>query len=180
MNNYTAKLNLPLVIDEVDFNQYYKQGKRQIRCDNNILKQSTHDWLRSQLGIEIQWLEIFCLKPFEKHIIHSDGHEVDTKAKINYIVGGTGSSMIWYNASDDKIIKGMSRANTRYLTVNDHDAQEVHRAELEGFNLVNVGALHTVKNKSELRYCISMALADSVTKQRLDYSELASRLRDYL
>lgn len=180
MNNYTIALTLPIVIDEVDFDFYRQQGKKQIRCNNDILKQSTHDWLRDHLSIEIQWLEIFCLGPYNKHIIHSDGHEVDTKAKINYITGGEGSTMLWYNAtSEDKIIKGISKANTRYLTIEEKDAVEVYSKHLTGFNIVNVGSLHTVKNKANNRYCISMAVADATTKKRLDFSELVERCKDY-
>lgn len=181
MNEFTVQLNLPIVIDEVDFNVYQTLNKKQIRCNNNILKQETHDWLKSQLSLEIQWLEIFCLTPYSKHIIHCDGHEIDTKAKINYIVGGEDSSMIWYNAADEnKIVKGISKANTRYLTIAEKDAVEIYSKHLQGFNIVNVGALHTVKNKRSDRYCISMAIADSESKQRLDYSDLVERCRAYI
>jgi hypothetical protein len=181
MNEFTVQLNFPIVIDEVDFSLYLSQNKKQIQCESSILKQDTHDWLKSQLSLEIQWLEIFCLAPYGKHIIHCDGHEIDTKAKINYIVGGEDSCMIWYNAVDeDKIIKGISKANTRYLTIAEKDAVEVYSKQLTGFNIVNVGALHTVKNKTSNRYCVSMAIADSTSKQRLDYSELVDRCREYI
>jgi len=181
MNEFTAQLNLPIVIDEVDYSKYQLLNKKQIRCENTILKQDTHDWLKSQLSLEIQWLEIFCLMPYNKHIIHCDGHEIDTKAKINYIIGGEGSSMMWYEAADEnKIVKGISKANTRYLTIAEKDAVEVYSKQLQGFNIVNVGRLHTVKNKADHRYCISMAVADSTSKLRLDYSELVDRCREYI
>jgi hypothetical protein len=181
MNEFTTQLNFPVIIDEVDFTLYLSQNKKQIRCTSSILKQDTHDWFKNHLSIEIQWLEVFCLTPYNKHIIHCDGHEIDTKAKINYIVGGEGSSMIWYEAADEnKIVKGISKANTRYLTIAEKDAVEVYSKQLQGFNIVNVGALHTVKNKANHRYCISMAIADAVTKNRLDYSELVDRCREYI
>ena len=181
MNEFTVQLNLPIVIDEVDYSKYQLLNKKQIRCKNTILKQDTHDWLKNHLFLEIQWLEIFCLMPYNKHIIHCDGHEIDTKAKINYIAGGESSSMIWYNAADEnKIVKGISKANTRYLTIDEKDAVEVYSKQLQGFNIVNVGSLHTVKNKANNRYCISMAIADSTSKQRLDYRELVDRCREYI
>ena len=175
MNQYTQKVNIPIDLSHIDFASYKEHGKKQIRCDKSIFGDNGHQWFAS-VGLEIQWLEIFCLKPFEKHIIHCDGHEIDNKAKLNYITGGDSSVMIWYTAPEDKIIKGMSKANTRYLMAEEKDAQELYREELTGFNIVNVGVLHTVRNRSKDRFCISMAIADNETGVRLDYTDLCKRL----
>lgn len=179
MNQFTQKVNIPLDLSNINFVEYKQHNKKQIRCDNSILGEEIHSWFKEH-GIEIQWLEIFCLKPFERHVIHSDGHEIDSKGKLNYIHGGKGSTMSWYAAPEEKIIKGISKANTRYLMVEDRDAVELYKTEMQGFNLVKVGPLHTVKNKAEDRYCLSMALADFKNKKRLDYDEICNYLKEYI
>jgi len=179
MNQYTQKVNIPLDLSHIDFASYKTQEKKQIRCDKNILGEAGHKWFTNN-NMEVQWLEIFCLKPFERHVIHSDGHEIDSKGKLNYILGGVGSTMSWYTAPEEKIIKGVSKANTRYLMVEDRDAVEVYKTELTDFNIVKVGPLHTVKNKAEDRYCLSIAIADKTTGKRLDYDELCSYLKEYI
>lgn len=179
MNNLVKKLNLPLDFSIVDFSSFRNHEKKQIRCEKEIIGSNAHQWFETQ-GLEIQWLEVFYLKPFERHVIHSDGHEIDDKSKINYIVGGENSEMIWYDALEEKIVKGISKANTKYLMVEDRNAKELFRLKMQGFYIVKVGPLHTVKNKHQERFCISMAVADKDTGKRLDYADLVDRLRDYI
>lgn len=179
MNQFTQKVNIPLDLSHIDFASYKNQGKKQIRCDNSVAGALIHQWFDLR-GLEVQWLEVFCLRPFERHVIHSDGHEIDHKAKINYIQGGKDSAMIWYSAPEEKIQKAISKANTKYLMVEDRDAEELFKKQLTGFNIVKVGPLHTVKNKAEDRYCLSMAIADKLSSKRLDYDELCERLKDLI
>jgi hypothetical protein len=116
------------------------------------------------------------------HTIHCDGHELDNKAKLNYIVGGKDSVMTWYKpVSEDKIEKRTSWANTIYLGINTEDVIATYSIGMkEGFYLVNVGEFHNVWNKNEDRYCLSACLIDSRTSYRLNFNELQQRLKGYI
>jgi len=179
MNNYYSKLNLDINID-IDFEQY-KTSIVQARVPNSIIDDAAHATLLKEFNIQIQWLEMFYLKPFAKHQIHVDGHELNDKAKLNYIAGGQGSNMIWYRPNNvNNITSGISMANTKYLRIPDKDAIEAERQELHHFNIVNVGCLHTVENADKDRYCLSIALNDATTAERLTYPELQERFKLFI
>jgi hypothetical protein len=179
MNPYFSKLNFP---DNVNYDvfQYKKDRRNHIRSDKNAFGKEIEDLL-SDLKIKIHWIEAFYLGNFADHSIHCDGHELDNKAKLNYIIGGKDSEMVWYEPlSDDKIQKKTSWANTIYLGIAPEDVRVVHSAHLSGFNLVNVGLFHNVYNKTDDRYCLSACLLDQDSGERLTYNELQSRLKEYI
>jgi thioredoxin reductase len=139
------------------------------------------DKLLATVGLEIQWLEVFYLGKNSDHSIHCDGHELDDKAKINYVIGGTNSAMTWYEPVDEiKIQKKISPANTVYLSIDPKDVLEVDSTEIKGLYLVNVGRFHNVWNKNEDRYCLSASVVDIETGHRPLFKELQARLKDYI
>jgi hypothetical protein len=177
MNNYCRKLDAPFSIKNVDFISYKKDLRNQVRCSNEIIEQDFHKWLAKTASAKVYWTEVFYLSPNFDHSIHCDGNELDNKVKINFVVGGNGSTMVWYQpVSQDKIIKRISPANTLYLIINPNDTIKVYEESLTGLYIVNVGMFHNVYNKQEDRYCISMAIADLTTDQRLTYAELIERI----
>jgi len=186
MNPYCSYLNFPLI--DVDLSSYKTDRKdinglnrNHVRGPGDIMGQEISDIL-SRVGIEIRWVEIFYLGAGADHTIHCDGHELDNKAKLNYIVGGKGSLMKWYKpVSQDKIKKRTSWANTIYLGIEPTDVTETYSTPMEqGFYIVNVGEFHNVWNNDEDRYCLSACLIDSKTDYRLSYNELQQRLKDYI
>jgi len=179
MNQYCNYLNFPHI--DVDLSIYKKNKRNQIRVFRDIMGVELNDIL-DKLNIDIQWVEVFYLGDNANHSIHCDGHELDNKAKLNYIVGGKDSVMTWYKpTSEDKIEKRTSPANTIYLGINNEDVIATYNTEMkEGFYLVNVGQFHNVWNKNEDRYCLSACLIDSRTSYRLNFNELQQRLKGYI
>lgn len=179
MNPYFSKLKFP---DNINFDlfQYKKDKRNHIRSSKDAFGKEIGKIL-TDCQVSIHWIEAFYLGDFADHSIHCDGHELDNKAKLNYIVGGKGSKMIWYEPlSEDKIQKKTSWANTIYLGIYPEDVRILYSSHLSGFNLVNVGLFHNVYNQTDDRYCLSACLIDSYTKERLTYNELQKRLRDYI
>jgi hypothetical protein len=177
MNNYCRKLNLPFELPLIDFSAYKKFPRNQIRCSNDLIGSKFSQWLAESANAQLYWSEIFYLAPNADHSIHCDGNELDNKVKINLIVGGRDSKMIWYEPnSEDKVIKKVSPANTLYLTINLSDTVNVYEELMTGLYIVNVGMFHNVYNKNEDRYCISMAIADLDSDKRLTYHELVKRI----
>jgi len=180
MNQYCNPLSIPVNVTDIDWNQYKKRKTNQVRCPSNIVGEDFISWLAS-IELQVFWLEIFYIAPNASHIIHCDGHELDSKGKLNFIVGGDNSNMVWYQAkSHDKIIKKISRANTSFLTIEQSNVIEIYQKKITGFNLVNVGEFHTVYNYSEDRYCLSIAISDAVNNERLDFFKLQKKFKEYI
>lgn len=179
MNQYCNYLNFPYI--DVDLTVYKKNKRNHVRGPKDILGEELNSVLH-KLNIDIQWVEVFYLGDDADHTIHCDGHELDNKAKLNYIVGGKDSVMTWYKpVSEDKIEKRTSWANTIYLGINTEDVIATYSTGMkEGFYLVNVGEFHNVWNKNEDRYCLSACLIDSRTSYRLNFNELQQRLKGYI
>jgi hypothetical protein len=180
MNPYCSHLNLPVNLN-VDLLSYKKDTRNHVsRVPIDSMGAELSEIL-SKLNIEIQWVEIFYLGKDRDHSIHCDGHELDDKAKLNYVVGGQGSKMSWYeHKSEDKIEKRISPANTVYLGISTEDVIEVYSEEMQGLYLTQVGQFHNVWNKDDDRYCLSAYLADTKTKKRLHFKQLQILLKDYI
>lgn len=179
MNKYCSKLNFPVKLN-LDLTEYKVGQRNHVRGPQDILGLDLERILNA-VGIKIDWVEIFYLGNSADHTIHCDGHELDDKAKLNYIVGGKNSMMTWYNpVSQDKIEKRTSRANTIYLGINTEDVVPTYSTHMEGFYLVNVGEFHNVWNKHEDRYCLSTCLVDYTTGVRLTYPQIYQRLKEYI
>jgi hypothetical protein len=179
MNNYCTKLKFPNL--NVDLTSYRKEHRNHIRAPKDIMGSELDDILLS-VGIKLFWVEAFYLGKNADHTIHCDGHELDDKAKLNYVVGGKDSLMTWYtDVESDKIEKRTSWANTIYLGINTEEITPSFSTTMEeGFYIVHVGKFHNVWNKDEERYCLSACLIDSITNHRLTYTELQIRLKDYI
>jgi hypothetical protein len=186
MNPYCSYLNFPLIkrdLSEYKVDKKDRTGnyRNHTRGPQNIMGDEINILL-SKVGLSIRWVEVFYLGPNADHTIHCDGHELDNKAKLNYIIGGKNSIMTWYKpVSEDKIEKKTSWANTIYLGIKTEDVIATYSTAMkEGFYLVNVGDFHNVWNKYEDRYCLSACLVDTKKDYRLNYNELQNRLKDYI
>ena len=179
MNPYCSYLNFPHI--NIDLSTYKKNKRNHVRASKDIMGEELNNILH-KLNINIQWVEVFYLGDDADHTIHCDGHELDNKAKLNYIVGGKDSIMTWYKpVNEDKIEKRTSWANTIYLGINAEDVTATYSTGMKkGFYLVNVGEFHNVWNKNEDRYCLSACLIDSRTSHRLNFNELQQRLKGYI
>lgn len=173
MKDFYFPISLPFSIN-IDSEKFIGQ---QTRCDSSILSKDMCQWIESNLNAVILWTEVFYLKPYQFYDIHCDGHEVDNKCKLNYIINGEDSIMYWYRAVDhNKIVGAYSKSKTRYLKLEKNNAEEISRAILNNFNLVNVGDFHTVVNGKRNRWCISIVVGDKISKERLDFDEVRTRL----
>jgi len=119
------------------------------------------EWLDS-LGISVTWIEVFYRRPGNYGGIHSDGDKGDC-AKINWIYGGKGSGMNWYQVIDSKALSRKSNftvVNTGYIPYSVNEVKEVYSAKLTGPYLLQVGIPHSVFNPHEERYCLCFLLKD--------------------
>jgi hypothetical protein len=173
MERLYQSIEVPFSID-IDLKKFIRQ---QTRCGIELLPNDVHRWIEFNINAVVLWTEVFYLPPYHSYDIHCDGHEVDNKCKLNYIINGDDSTIYWYRAVDiNKIISSYSKSNTKYLKLEKNNAEEIGQATLMNFNLVNVGDFHTVVNGKNDRWCISIVVADKNSKERLNYDEVKSRL----
>ena len=148
------------------------------------------EWLENFVGLTVEASELFCLRPYGTYNIHSDGNEYpNQKAKLNFVIGGKGSKMLWYEPQcletftsnrAARLIDYENGNHGGYVAVKPEEVKEVHSAELIDFCIVDAGAFHTVKNADEVRIAWSLVLADCNTKKRLNFPELQKRLSEYV
>lgn len=146
----------------------------------DLLDKKIIDWLAKE-NISISWIEVAYKIPLPATIkfsmygnIHSDGIELDDKAKINFIIGGQDSRMIWYKTPDHYTLNKTS-IRTDSLRPDTDDLEEIHSASFSAA-LVNAGKFHSVENEYETRIAIQCIINDSITGERLQFPEARSRL----
>lgn len=187
MNNYCYKFDHNFVLPTKE--QIYPEGIKNLQSSLNkeLLDPRLYKILEI-VNINVRWIELhykIALPPnginSKYGTIHSDGESLDNKAKINFVIGGTDSQMLWHEFLDkDKAEINVLRTELGTSVLRPKSwrdkVKEVHR---EGFRaaVVNVGQLHSIENTKDERICIQLIIEDSITKERLDFSEARKRFQ---
>lgn len=187
MNNYCYKFDHKFVLPTKE--QIYPNGIQELQTamPKDLLDSRIHDVLKT-VDINVRWIEVHYKAPIPAGVtnsiygtIHADGDELDNKAKINFVIGGTDSTMIWHeladtNKCDIEITKTKLSTSVIRPKTPRNKVKEVHR---EGFRaaIVNVGQLHSIENTKDERICIQLIVEDMSTKNRLDFSETVRRFQ---
>lgn len=166
-SNVCCKIDLPFDI-EFDFEPFIQTGMIQNKAHVDDLPINLLNYFR-QRGLTVNWLEVFVLRPGVNHVIHTDGPEIDNKAKFNYVVGGTDSLMRWFESDPTTVRPHTTRTGNSCLLAKG-TPKLIHQERVEGVNVVKVGILHDVINPTDLRLCLSIALDGEYG--RLSYEEL--------
>ena len=171
-------IDLPWPIENFNFPNYRNKNQSQTKLHNSMIDKSFLTLMREKYLLDIQFIEIFYLPCYSSHAIHCDGHELDNKAKVNFVKDGRNSKMIWYSAKEDNLIEtGYTKVNTKYLSIKEHNCKIIHSEKIISPCLVNVGQFHTVRTVDQERFCLSLAFIDLTRKYRLNFSELAQRFK---
>lgn len=187
MNNYCYKFDHNFVLPTKE--QIYPDGVKDLQSvmPKDLLDPAIQNALK-MVDIHVRWVEVHYkialpagMKNSAYGTIHADGDEFDNKAKINFIIGGTDSEMIWHEFADVNksavVVEttGLLTSVIRPKTLRDK-VREVHR---EGFRaaIVNVGQLHSIENIKDERICIQLIVEDMTTKKRLDFAETVRRFQ---
>jgi hypothetical protein len=125
--------------------------------------------------------EIFYTPPGGSIGIHVDRvRGQDNPAKLNWAYGGAGSTMRWYSQTDNTEPKIMTTPiGTGYALFDRQSCTLVHETEIGQPTLVNAGIPHDVTNPdSHGRWCVSITLADLVTRSCISFEQAAQRFHD--
>ena len=177
MNPYVTELDLPLNFN-FDLN-LVNSGRSQHKYSPEGIDQKIHSWLRDHVQLKIHWCELLILPPWKAYPIHVDGEEYDRhdKGKLNFIYGGEGSKMVWFEDTGELDIEINSAGKPRLAP--KKTPTEIYSRNVSGFVIANVGILHTVRNLSTPRYCLTTSVVDIHTNKRVGYTELYTRFHDY-
>ena len=178
MTNYCTLLNLNINPVSIDHN--YLKEKYQTRIELTQLNLELITLLKNH-GIEITYAESFYSPPGLVQQIHTDEFGGDY-VKINFIYGGIGSQMHWYQikkTAESQVIKKTS-TNTNYISWSPDQVDLVESNSLNYPGLVQAGCPHNITNKDQHRLCITVVLCDEISTKRLTMSEAQLKLNKFL
>lgn len=112
------------------------------------------EWFK-KFNLEICLLEVFYSHPLFVGNIHRD-HDRRDIVKINWIFGGEGSIMNWFELKEGRQETRIKTAiETIAIHYNKEDCNQIHSQQITRPSLVRVGIPHNVINRLKERWCIS-------------------------
>jgi hypothetical protein len=178
MNNFCfLNLKIPLFKEGITVNDLPKTHIAIIDREK-IINENIFQFFKS-LNLKISLVETFYKTPGATGSIHTDVDGGDY-TKLNWVFGGRESQMCWYKPKA-RVKKRISvtSANTRYLSFNALEVDEIERTPITGPVLVQVGIPHHIINVKESRYCVSFVFLNQ-NNQRLTMKESVNVFKDYI
>ncbi len=144
--------------------------------------------LIESLGLHVHHSELFYTPAFSTRNIHVDGDVGDPPYasifKINWIVGGTGSQMIWYETIDGYSPEKRKTVAGTYACIFDpKKCREIFNLQIENCALVQAGIPHTVVNQEEPRWAVSYVVSLSAGPgplQSPSVSDIEQKFKNFL
>jgi hypothetical protein len=140
------------------------------------------DWLADN-NMFFKYARIFYAKPGAKYNLHVDipTENPNRVAKINYIYGGEGSYMQWFQLKPGKSpYQYFDSMGDRVRGYKEEDCDCVHSENIVSPSLIDGGTIHTLINPTHARCCFSMALSSSATGNWVEFPEAVDRLKEFL
>ena len=198
MNDYCIALNLDLKMFNSDLHPVdaikslpewsdprftSPRGNKHIRVPREFLNEELIDFFKNR-GIHLIRVEVFYTVPRGSNIIHSDVTTLGDVAKINWVYGGNGSKMEWYqpNSTYNPEVKSGTPTKTNSPTLNfsKTEVDLVHEQPVQSPSIVQAGCPHNMINGSTERICISTIFENIETRQRLTIAEATKIFREYV
>jgi hypothetical protein len=124
-------------------------------------------WLEKTkaLGLDITTgLLFYKNNSIESTIAHVDNYKADptkyAEFGLNWVIGGKGSKMIWYELPKEEPTIKWTTANTPYIEWPTSELTAIEECEIGNeLTLVKTGIPHNIYNVTESRWCITARLA---------------------
>ena len=179
MNNFCRAFEHNYKLPSID--DLFPKGKSSFKIvksiPNSLLDERFFEWLAEHNiysdFIAVAWKPK--LLPGIYNNVYGSIHTDSDISKINFVIGGTDSEMIWFE--DPEIISSsVTNINTTFLKANDKQVlKELHREKIKSA-LVNAGPYHFVENIHDDRFCIQCELKDMLTKKNMSFADANKRL----
>jgi hypothetical protein len=184
---YCFHLNLDLAPFKFKFN--HRDYLPKFGKTSNVVKFNLVDInpelveLLAERNIKIGWAEMFIKHPHMtvNEQIHIDEFRGDF-VKLNWVWGGTGSTMRWFQELDPakKLTPSSNQINSPYLGFSINDVVLEHEEALSGPCIIQVGVPHNVVMGTDMRWALSFVLLDitgnTSARRRLSMSRALENL----
>jgi hypothetical protein len=134
-----------------------------------------------QQGVRIRDVQRFYTPPDGVLLPHVDCDHVNNYTKLNYVFGGAGSKMNWFQLKPGaKSIALGTEVGTRYLAAIPRDLEPVHSASIGFPSLINSGQFHSITNGPDARICYSFMLCYANDPEKnLDWADAMVMFKDW-
>lgn len=188
MNNYCRHLSN---IDEwILKNKNYfselqlknNEGISQWLIPQEALSEKFITWYES-LGLDIWYRELFYTPPNGNIFLHSDEIYPNKCCKLNWVYDQGNTTMEWYEPKEGVELEWQENkfVGGSYYSCLDEECDFVHSDIVKTPSLVNVSALHLVKNNSNFpRWCVSIAFIEKNAEKRLQWDRALEIFKDHL
>ena len=136
-----------------------------------------------QLDLTVFHAEAFYTVPKGKLFIHIDSDRLSDNCKLNWVYGGSGSTMEWWerNNPNEPLTHKLTDIGTKYIFFDRNKCTKVWEEEIGQPSLVNVGIPHSVNNPNdEGRWCLSFVIYDLEKKQVLQWADAVKKFSKWL
>jgi hypothetical protein len=126
--------------------------------------------------------EVFYSLPGLRRPIHTDGGPISDLCKINWVYGGSGSLMRWWDPKDPTKApkEGRTIVGSRYCSYDDDDCELAWESTVGFPSLVQVGIPHDMVNSSdEPRWCVSYVVSDATTREPIPWDRAVERFSGF-
>lgn len=179
MNKYHLNLKIPVKFDFPSYQIPNKDFHYHTRFHKSDMTDEFKQWIYS-LGLSIMTGEFFYTPPHRTLEPHSDSQVLDDVVKLNWMQGGEGSVMDWYELKEGFNLRSKQTSINTYYTYAPMIALNRIHTAIVGFpSLVNVGRIHGIRNRSKPRYVACVVLNNPKTDQRLTWAEAQAIFQPY-
>lgn len=171
------QLSIPVDVKQFTKREHDETSFGHFNIDPSLLPQELFDFIEAR-GLCFSHWELFYTPPNRHLGIHIDGHGPSNIVKLNWVLGGAGSRMLWWKLKAGRSLKTKTTViGTQYQFAEGKDCLPAGSIVIQQPTLVNVGQLHSVINKHEPRWCLSGVLGKNkgniITSIEWDEAEAA-------
>lgn len=169
------KYHQPLNLGEFPFSDYRKE--KEYTSSLTSLGKEFKDLISSK-GLILTNVLVLWRPAGGAVLIHSDGNRYcPTWARLNYIHGGPGT-VSWWEPNDPEYFPNTTGQYPAKVWPTDK-IHKVEQSDLQGFNIVNVGSPHSVRDIKTDRWAVSLQL-DQQDGQKTSFVDLCRTYSEYV
>ena len=187
MTKYCADLELPIQLfksttDTLDFLKHNNQQlARHYTINNELLSDDIVNFFTSN-GLAIKFIEVFYRPAGVNSSIHIDTQEPGDYVKLNWVFGGEGSTMCWYDIKENcKGTPQQTSISTYAIHYSPDDVTLLHSQTVGQPTLVQVGIPHSIDNKNLTeRFCVSIIFGHAAQLGRPTFNSVYEIFKNYI
>jgi hypothetical protein len=179
MHDFCIDLNLeiPLLVDHrlVTTTGLMKQHKR---VSIDIINPDLIKLFYSK-GLLLTFVESFYTPKITRSPIHEDGEENNDVLKLNWVYGGEGSTMNWYEPIENPVWKKTVLGGD-YKFYDPDKVRLIHSQAVGKPSLLQVGIPHNVTTGDANRFCVSIVPFDISSKKYITFNQGIELFKEYI